>query len=83
MLGLGVSVCCADNKDFGLVAVLQGRVPKAVTDLAQTRDHKSSDLGPDRVVDGSFGKAVDHPLCFLLDFTKIESVKIAWKVCGR
>ena len=39
-LGLGVGAR-ADNKDFGLVTVLQRGVPKAITDLALTRDYKS------------------------------------------
>ena len=58
--GLGVGAR-ADNKNFGLVTVLQMGVPKAITDLASTRDYKSQDLGADRVVGGSFRKAVEQP----------------------
>ena len=72
----------ADNKDFWLVTLLQGRVPKARTNLAKPRDYKSKDLGLDRVVDGWFGKAVKQPLKFLLDFTKRESgLEGLWSLC--
>ena len=79
--GLGASAR-ADREDFELVTLLQGGVPKAITDFALTQDYKSEVLGPDHAVDGSFGKAVEQPLWFLLHLTKRESgVEGLWLLC--
>ena len=48
---------------LGLYRYYKGGVPKAITDLVEARKYKSRGLGPDIVLDGSIGSAVEQPIC--------------------